>query len=122
MVVVLFMSCSSDDDNSNDANSLMFSHPAWIIGTWDIQETGDSSEFRTFTFAEDNIILEYTDEPILDFAVDDVTYTFSLSDDANYSFEFTENNSDVSNTIDIIRTAVDEFVLNDGSFDTFIKR
>ncbi|MDB0602125.1 hypothetical protein PL373_13400 [Tenacibaculum maritimum] len=56
--IILLFSCSSDDDSSNDTNSL-FNPPSWIIGTWENETvTGGTTQILRYVFSSNNVIEE----------------------------------------------------------------
>jgi hypothetical protein len=120
LMLLLVSGCSLDDDRDQEGSE-SYSHPAWILGNWELEETTASSQYDSFVFSDDNIIISYSDGNILNFEEDQVEYIFVLEDDSNYSFQFKEENASTATSIDIILIANNKFVLNAGNFDTYLK-
>ena len=120
LILLLVSGCSRDDDGAQESLE-PYSHPAWILGNWELEATTSTSQYDTFVFSNDNIIISYLDGSVLNFEQDQVTYTFVLEDASNYSFQFMEENANTAASIDIILIAENKFVLNAGNFDTYLK-
>ncbi|NND88918.1 MAG: hypothetical protein HKM28_06710 [Flavobacteriaceae bacterium] len=120
LMLLLVSGCSQDDDG--DQESLEpYSHPTWILGNWELEATTTTSQYDSFVFSNDNIIISFLDGSVLNFEQDQVNYSFVLEDASNYSFQFMEENASIATSIDIILIAENKFVLNAGNFDTYLK-